>query len=79
MATELTPYERLRAIRIARRAAYESQHSVFLTARIQYRRYIKTTTGTPMDWPEWRRHYRETPSPERPNDTLAPHEGTDFQ
>ncbi|UQE75151.1 hypothetical protein MYK68_00445 [Gordonia sp. PP30] len=54
----MTPREHSRAIRIARRSAIESRHSLFLIAPIQYRRYVKSTDGTPMSWPEWHWHYR---------------------
>lgn len=56
---ELTDHERARALRMARRAAVESQDSLTLTARRQYRRYRATVGERFLSWPEWHAEYVE--------------------
>lgn len=53
----LSPSERRAAARAARNAAWEAKHSLWLTARRQYRRYRSRVGPRFMAWPEWRAHY----------------------
>jgi len=75
---ELTPGERARAIRLAKRAAGESRGSLTLTARKQYRRYRAAVGERFMAWKEWEGHYRSNYGGRRAPFSLNYREGAGY-